>query len=86
MNEEDLIPVEQVFVTLTHRGYVKRLPLMHTAYSTAVARSGQGAPVRDETTSALHSRHATCCSLPIADVYSDCTRNSDVRRQPHSHH
>ena len=27
MNEEDLIPREQVFVTLTHRGYVKRMPL-----------------------------------------------------------
>jgi len=27
MNEEDLIPREQVFVTLTHRGYIKRLPL-----------------------------------------------------------
>ncbi len=27
MNEEDLIPREQVFVTLTHRGYAKRMPL-----------------------------------------------------------
>jgi DNA gyrase subunit A len=27
LNEEDLIPREQVFVTLTHRGYVKRMPL-----------------------------------------------------------
>ncbi|HKR98715.1 MAG TPA: DNA topoisomerase (ATP-hydrolyzing), partial [Candidatus Dormibacteraeota bacterium] len=27
MNEEDLIPKEQVFVTLTHRGYIKRMPL-----------------------------------------------------------
>jgi DNA gyrase subunit A len=27
MNEEDLIPREQVFVTLTHRGYIKRMPL-----------------------------------------------------------
>ncbi|HAW11994.1 MAG TPA: DNA gyrase subunit A, partial [Chloroflexi bacterium] len=27
LNEEDLIPKEQVFVTLTHRGYVKRIPL-----------------------------------------------------------
>jgi DNA gyrase subunit A len=27
MNEEDLIPREQVFVTLTHRGYIKRMRL-----------------------------------------------------------
>ena len=27
LNEEDLIPREQVFVTLTNRGYVKRIPL-----------------------------------------------------------
>jgi DNA gyrase subunit A len=27
MTEEDLIPREQVFVTLTHRGYIKRMPL-----------------------------------------------------------
>ncbi|MEA2637382.1 MAG: gyrase subunit [Chloroflexota bacterium] len=27
LNEEDLIPREQVFVTLTQRGYVKRIPL-----------------------------------------------------------
>ena len=27
LNEEDLIPREQVFVTLTNRGYIKRIPL-----------------------------------------------------------
>ncbi len=26
LNEEDLIPREQVVVTLTHRGYIKRTP------------------------------------------------------------
>ncbi|HZB98355.1 MAG TPA: DNA gyrase subunit A, partial [Candidatus Sulfotelmatobacter sp.] len=39
LNEEDLIPRQQVFVTLTHRGYIKRMPIdMYRSQS----RGGRG--------------------------------------------
>jgi DNA gyrase subunit A len=38
-NEEDLVPLEEVFVTLTHRGYIKRMPI--TTYRQQT-RGGKG--------------------------------------------
>lgn len=42
INEEDLIPVQDVVVTITHAGYVKRIPL--TAYQSQ-RRGGRGVTV-----------------------------------------
>jgi DNA gyrase subunit A len=59
MNEEDLIPVEQVFVTLTHRGYVKRLPL--DAYRMQ-HRGGKGVVGARRSTDEDYIEHSTTAS------------------------
>ncbi|MBV8194802.1 MAG: DNA gyrase subunit A, partial [Candidatus Dormibacteraeota bacterium] len=56
MNEEDLIPREQVFVTLTHRGYIKRLPL--DAYR-AQRRGGKGVVGARRSTDEDYIEHST---------------------------
>ena len=59
MNEEDLIPREQVFVTLTHRGYVKRLPL--DAYRMQ-RRGGKGVVGARRSTDEDYIEHSTTAS------------------------
>jgi len=59
MNEEDLIPQEQVFVTLTHRGYVKRLPL--DAYKSQ-RRGGKGVVGARRSTDEDYIEHSTTAS------------------------
>ena len=63
MNEEDLIPREQVFVTLTHRGYVKRLPL--DAYRMQ-RRGGKGVVGARRSTDEDYIEHST-----TANTHSD---------------
>jgi len=55
LNEEDLVPKEDVVVTLTHRGYVKRVPA--TTYRPQ-RRGGKGI------TWPSPPRTPTCCSSP----------------------
>ena len=59
MNEEDLIPQEQVFVTLTNRGYIKRLPL--DAYR-AQHRGGKGVVGAKRSTDEDYIEHSTTAS------------------------
>jgi DNA gyrase subunit A len=59
MNEEDLIPKEQVFVTLTHRGYVKRMPL--DTYR-AQHRGGKGVVGARRSTDEDYIEHSTTAS------------------------
>ncbi len=59
LNEEDLIPKEQVFVTLTHRGYIKRLPL--DAYR-AQHRGGKGVVGARRSTDEDYIEHSTTAS------------------------
>ena len=63
MNEEDLIPQEQVFVTLTHRGYVKRMPL--DTYR-AQHRGGKGIVGARRSTDEDYIEHST-----TANTHSD---------------
>ena len=56
MNEEDLIPQEQVFVTLTHRGYIKRLAL--DSYK-AQHRGGKGIVGARRSTDEDYIEHST---------------------------
>ncbi|MGA2282852.1 MAG: DNA gyrase subunit A [Candidatus Dormibacteria bacterium] len=59
INEEDLIPKEQVFVTLTHRGYVKRIPL--DSYR-AQHRGGRGVVGAKRSTEQDYVEHSTTAS------------------------
>jgi DNA gyrase subunit A len=59
LNEEDLIPKEQVFVTLTHRGYVKRIPL--DSYR-AQHRGGRGVVGAKRSTEQDYVEHSTTAS------------------------
>jgi DNA gyrase subunit A len=63
MNEEDLIPREQVFVTLTHRGYIKRMPL--DTYR-AQHRGGKGVVGARRSTDQDYIEHST-----TANTHSD---------------
>jgi len=63
MNEEDLIPQEQVFVTLTHRGYIKRMPL--DTYR-AQHRGGKGIVGARRSTDEDYIEHST-----TANTHSD---------------
>jgi DNA gyrase subunit A len=59
MNEEDLIPQEQVFVTLTHRSYIKRIPL--DSYR-AQHRGGKGIVGARRSTDEDYIEHSTTAS------------------------
>jgi len=59
ITEEDLIPREQVFVTLTHRGYVKRIPL--DSYR-AQHRGGRGVVGAKRSTEQDYVEHSTTAS------------------------
>jgi DNA gyrase subunit A len=59
LNEEDLIPKEQVFVTLTHRGYVKRIPV--DSYR-AQHRGGRGVVGAKRSTEQDYAEHSTTAS------------------------
>jgi DNA gyrase subunit A len=59
MNEEDLIPREHVFVTLTHRGYVKRMPL--DTYRMQ-RRGGRGVVGAKRSTDEDYIEHSTTAS------------------------
>jgi len=59
MNEEDLIPREQVFVTLTHRSYIKRMPL--DTYR-AQHRGGKGVVGARRSTDEDYIEHSTTAS------------------------
>jgi DNA gyrase subunit A len=59
INEEDLIPKEQVFVTLTHRGYVKRIPL--DSYR-AQHRGGRGVVGAKRSTEQDYVEHSATAS------------------------
>ena len=59
MNDEDLIPKEQVFVTLTHRGYIKRIPL--DSYR-AQHRGGRGVVGAKRSTEQDYVEHSTTAS------------------------
>ncbi|MBV9101108.1 MAG: DNA gyrase subunit A, partial [Candidatus Dormibacteraeota bacterium] len=59
MTEEDLIPKEQVFVTLTHRGYIKRMPL--DTYR-AQHRGGKGVVGARRSTDEDYIEHSTTAS------------------------
>ena len=63
MTDEDLIPREDVFVTLTSRGYVKRMP--HNAYRTQ-HRGGRGVVGAKRSTDEDYVAHST-----IAHTHSD---------------
>jgi DNA gyrase subunit A len=63
LNEEDLIPREEVFVTLTNRGYVKRMPI--TTYR-AQHRGGRGVLGARRSTDEDYVAHST-----IASTHSD---------------
>jgi DNA gyrase subunit A len=63
LNEEDLIPREEVFVTLTNRGYVKRMPI--TTYR-AQHRGGRGVVGARRSTDEDYVAHST-----IASTHSD---------------
>ncbi len=63
LNEEDLIPQEEVFVTLTNRGYVKRMPI--TTYR-AQHRGGRGVVGAKRSTDEDYVAHST-----IASTHSD---------------
>jgi DNA gyrase subunit A len=63
MNEEDLIPQEQVFVTLTHRGYIKRMSL--DIYR-AQHRGGKGVVGARRSTDEDYIEHST-----TANTHSD---------------
>jgi DNA gyrase subunit A len=63
MNEEDLIPREQVFVTLTHRGYIKRMRL--DTYR-AQHRGGKGIVGARRSTDEDYIEHST-----TANTHSD---------------
>jgi DNA gyrase subunit A len=63
MNEEDLIPREQVFVTLTHRGYIKRMRL--DTYR-AQHRGGKGIVGARRSTEEDYIEHST-----TANTHSD---------------
>ena len=59
LNEEDLIPREQVFVTLTHRGYAKRIPLdMYRSQH----RGGKGVVGARRSTDEDYIEHSTTAS------------------------
>ncbi|MGI8847489.1 MAG: DNA gyrase subunit A [Candidatus Dormibacteria bacterium] len=59
LNEEDLIPREQVFVTLTHRSYIKRMPL--DTYRMQ-HRGGRGVVGAKRSTDADYIEHSTTAS------------------------
>jgi DNA gyrase subunit A len=59
LNEEDLIPKEQVFVTLTHRGYIKRIPV--DSYR-AQHRGGRGVVGAKRSTEQDYAEHSTTAS------------------------
>ena len=59
MNEEDLIPQEQVFVTLTHRGYIKRMSLDNYR---AQHRGGKGVVGARRSTDEDYIEHSTTAS------------------------
>ncbi|GAC1339392.1 MAG: DNA gyrase subunit A [Candidatus Dormibacteria bacterium] len=59
LNEEDLIPKEQVFVTLTHRGYIKRIPL---SMYRAQHRGGKGVVGARRSTDEDYVEHSTTAS------------------------
>ena len=59
INEEDLIPREQVFVTLTHRGYIKRIPL--DSYRSQ-HRGGRGVVGAKRSTDQDYVEHSTTAS------------------------
>ncbi|TMD98478.1 MAG: DNA gyrase subunit A [Chloroflexi bacterium] len=63
LSEEDLIPREEVFVTLTNRGYVKRMPL--STYR-AQHRGGRGVLGARRSTDEDYVAHST-----IASTHSD---------------
>jgi DNA gyrase subunit A len=63
ITEEDLIPREEVFVTLTSRGYVKRMPI--TTYR-AQHRGGRGVVGARRSTDEDYVAHST-----IANTHSD---------------
>jgi DNA gyrase subunit A len=63
LNEEDLIPQEEVFVTLTNRGYIKRMPI--TTYR-AQHRGGRGVVGAKRSTDEDYVAHST-----IASTHSD---------------
>jgi DNA gyrase subunit A len=63
MNEEDLIPQEQVFVTLTHRGYIKRMSLDNYR---AQHRGGKGVVGARRSTDEDYIEHST-----TANTHSD---------------
>ncbi len=59
LQDEDLIPREQVFVTLTHRGYIKRMPV--TAYR-AQHRGGRGVVGARRSTDEDYIEHSATAS------------------------
>ena len=59
LDEEELIPREQVFVTLTHRGYVKRMP---TDSYRAQHRGGRGVIGAKRSTDEDYIEHSTTAS------------------------
>jgi DNA gyrase subunit A len=59
MSDEDLIPREQVFVTLTHRGYIKRMPLI--TYRSQ-HRGGKGVVGARRSTDEDYIEHSTTAS------------------------
>src|ERR1017187_5988441 len=59
LNEEDLIPKELVFVTLTHRGYIKRIPVDTYRAQHAGGRGVVGAKRSTEQDYAEHSTTAS---------------------------
>ncbi len=59
MNDEDLIPKEKVFVTLTHRGYIKRIPL--DSYRSQ-HRGGRGVVGAKRSTEQDYVEHSTTAS------------------------
>jgi DNA gyrase subunit A len=59
LSEEDLIPREQVFVTLTRRGYVKRIPLDQYR---AQHRGGKGVVGAKRSTDEDYVEHSTTAS------------------------
>ncbi len=79
MNEEDLIPKEQVFVTLTHRGYIKRMPL--DSYR-AQHRGGKGIVGARRSTDEDYIEHSATASTH-SDMLFFTNRGSVYRLRTH---
>ena len=79
LTEEDLIPNVDVLVTLTKRGYVKRIPRRHLSHAAPGRRGVTGVTMREED-DVQHilppTRWTRCCSSPTgaASTRSRSTR------------